>query len=177
MLVASGARDVFFFICGIPAGLPDLVASTIPVHFRSSSATRENLARSSIPGTVVYSTNNSTTNSIAPGRTVFTDGRLKNFQLLSSLFFVTTLIFQLISNKLLHPTAPCTSCGQRCLSLLPAYVSVRSMNGAPSRKGCVVNGVMVKRLRQATNEYAPPPVHVFSFKAAEGVFFVPLIVM
>ena len=51
------------------------------------------------------------------------------------------------------------------------------MNGAPSRKGCVVNGGMVKRLRQATNEYAPPPVHVFSFKAAEGVFFVPLIVM
>ena len=35
-------------------------------------------------------------------------------------------------------------------------VSNRSRNGAPFRKGCVVN--LVKRLRQATNEYAPPHV-------------------
>ena len=34
-------------------------------------------------------------------------------------------------------------------------VSIRSRNGAPSRKGCAV----VKRLRQATNEYPPPPLH------------------
>ena len=33
-------------------------------------------------------------------------------------------------------------------------VSIRSRNGAPSRKGRVVNGHI--RLRQATIEYAPP---------------------
>ena len=32
-------------------------------------------------------------------------------------------------------------------------VSLRSRNGAPARKGCVVNGQMNKA---ATNEYAPP---------------------
>ena len=32
-------------------------------------------------------------------------------------------------------------------------VPIRSTNGAPSRKGCAVNGR--KRLRQATNEYIP----------------------
>ena len=32
-------------------------------------------------------------------------------------------------------------------------VSIRSRNGAPSRKGCVVNGQMAK----ASNKYAPPP--------------------
>ena len=33
-------------------------------------------------------------------------------------------------------------------------VSIESRNGAPSRKGCAVNGQITK---QATNEYAPPP--------------------
>ena len=35
-------------------------------------------------------------------------------------------------------------------------VSTRSRNGAPSRKGCVVNDQMT---RQVTNEYLPPPPH------------------
>ena len=34
-------------------------------------------------------------------------------------------------------------------------VSKRSRNGAPSRKGCVVNARNTSR--QATNDYAPPP--------------------
>ena len=34
-------------------------------------------------------------------------------------------------------------------------VSIRSRNGAPSRKGCVVNGEMTT-VRQATNEDVPP---------------------
>ena len=35
-----------------------------------------------------------------------------------------------------------------------SLIGIRRRNGAPSRKGCVVNGLI---LRQATNEYAPPP--------------------
>ena len=34
-------------------------------------------------------------------------------------------------------------------------VSIRSRNGAPSRKGCVVNGQMTKASNK--NEYSPPP--------------------
>ena len=40
--------------------------------------------------------------------------------------------------------------------MLEASVSIISRNGAPSPKGCVVNGQMTT-VRQATHEYAPPP--------------------
>ena len=37
----------------------------------------------------------------------------------------------------------------------PGSVSIRNKNGAPSRKGCVVNGQMTAK-RQAINEYPSP---------------------